>query len=203
MGRGADGPRLFGAVERRIVQHPQQGLLALFDHGGERAAVVGGDVRRGVLLHPGEQLGGEIVGEAVVLHRLRPQLFRHLAPGVEVEVLLDVLLAVALGHLGHRGREVAVLGLAVEQERLLLLAHEEAIPVVIDGLHQLLRDGVVGQHPEAGGAQGFGEALGRVGGAIIDGQDFHCFCYVPVKSRRSLPCLPRQEKVAGRPFTTA
>jgi hypothetical protein len=41
---------------------------------------------------------------------------------------------------------VAVLGLAIEQEILLLFAHEEAIPVVIDGLHQLLRDGVVSQH---------------------------------------------------------
>ena len=52
------------------------------------------------------------------------------------------------GHLGHRGREIAVLGLAIEQEILLLFAHEEAIPVVIDGLHQLLRDGVVSQHPK-------------------------------------------------------
>ena len=98
-----------------------------------------------------------------------------------MEVLLDVLLAVALGHLGHRRREVAVLGLAIEQKILLLLAHEEAIPVVIDGLHQLFRDGVIGQYPEAGGPQGFGEALRRIGRAVIDGQDFHCFCYMPVK----------------------
>jgi hypothetical protein len=85
MGGGADGARLLGAVEGRVVQHPQQGLVALFDHGGERAAVVGGDVARGVLLHPAQQLGGQIVGEAVVLHRLLFQLCRHLAPGIDVE----------------------------------------------------------------------------------------------------------------------
>ena len=122
-----------------------------------------GDIGRGVLLYPAQQLGGQTVGEAVVLHRLLLQLFRHLAPGVDVEVLLDVFLAMALGHLGDRRREVAILGLAVEQEILLLLAHEEAIPVVVDGLHQLFRNGVVGQHAKAGGSQGFGEALGRIG----------------------------------------
>ncbi len=163
VGGGADGARLLGAIERRIVQHPQQGLLALFDHRGEGAAVVSGDIGRGVLLDPAQQLGGQTVGEAVVLHRLHLQFFRHLAPGVDVEVLLDVFLAMALGHLGDRGGEVAILGLAVEQEILLLLAHEEAIPVVVDGLHQLFRNGVVGQHAKAGGSQGFGEALGRIG----------------------------------------
>jgi hypothetical protein len=38
-----------------------------------------------VLLHPAQQLGGQIVGEAVVLHRLLFQLCRHLAPGIDVE----------------------------------------------------------------------------------------------------------------------
>ena len=38
--------RLLRAVEGRVVQHPQQGLVTLFDHGGERAAVVGSDVAR-------------------------------------------------------------------------------------------------------------------------------------------------------------
>lgn len=70
MGGGADGTRLLGAVERRVVQHPQQGLLALFNHGGEWAAVVGGDVARGILLDPAQQLGRQVVGETVVLHRL-------------------------------------------------------------------------------------------------------------------------------------
>ena len=42
---------------------------------------------------------------------------------------------------GDRRREVTVLGLAIEQEVVLLLAQEEAVPVLIDGLHQLFRDG--------------------------------------------------------------
>lgn len=137
--------------------------MALFDHRGEGAAVVGGDIGRSVLLDPAQQFGGQTVGQTIVLHRLLLQLFRHLAPWVDVEVLLDVFLAMALGHLGDRGREVAITGFAVEQEILLLLAHEEAIPVVVDGLHQLFRNGVVGQYAKAGGTQGFGEALGRIG----------------------------------------
>ncbi len=163
VGGGADGTRLLGAVERRIVQHPQQGLLAIVDHRGEGAAVVGGDIGRGMLFDPAQQLGGQTIGQTIVLHRLLFQLCRHLAPGVDVEVLLDVFLAMALGHLGDRWREVAILGFAVEQKILFLLAHEEAIPVVVNGLHQLFRDGVVGQHTKAGGTQGFGEALGRIG----------------------------------------
>jgi hypothetical protein len=161
------------AGQRWVAQHAQQGVPAALDHGRQRLAVMSGDLGRRVPLDPAQQLLGQRVGLLVVGQRVVLQLGRDAAPGVDVEVLLDVLLRAALGRLADGGGEPAVLRFLAEGVMLLLIAVEEGQPVAVDALDQLLRDGVVLQHAEAGLVQALGEPARGVGISVVDDLNFH------------------------------
>ena len=171
-GRAQRAGRLV-ARQRRIPQHPQQRQPAVLDHVGQRLAIVLRDLRRRVLLHPRQQLRRQVVGDAVVAHRIVLQRGRNPPPWIDVEVLLDVLLRVALGGLRDLGGEVAVLRLLGERQLMLLGAIEIGQPVRVDLLDQVLGQGVIHQDAEACLVQGAGELLGRIRGAVVDDSNLH------------------------------